>query len=130
MNSQIPIPQAKEAKLNNTAIKAFFNVVEKWQLTNEEARTLLGKPPESTFYQWKKGEAKKLSHDTLVRISYVLGIFKALELIYTETKNADAWIRKPNAYFAGHSALDRLMGGEITDLAYVRSYLDTVRGGW
>ena len=67
---------------------------------------------------------------TGARISYVLGIFKALAMLYEVPEHADRWVNEPNAAFGGQSAAERLMGGQITDLAAVREYLDSVRGGW
>jgi Protein of unknown function (DUF2384) len=64
------------------------------------------------------------------RISYVLGIFKALEIVYRQAEDADRWVRQPNLAFGGQSALERMLAGQITDLAAVRDYLESVRGGW
>nr|MBA3775474.1 DUF2384 domain-containing protein [Betaproteobacteria bacterium] len=92
---------------------------------------LLGEPPRSTFFEWKRNGEAKLSRDTLERISYVLGIYKALQILLPDPKAADAWIRKPNAapIFAGESALNRMLSGNVADLYVVRQYLDAQRGG-
>lgn len=119
---------SRDAK--SAAIRAFFNIADKWNLSNTEAQILLGRPTDSTFYKWKRGEVNTVPYDTIERISYVLGIFKALEYLYTIPENADSWIKKPNTSFGGQSALDRMMGGSLLDLATVRSYLDSIRGGW
>lgn len=111
------------------AMRAFFNVAEKWNLNNTQMRVLLGQPSEPTFYNWKRGEVKNVPYDTINRISYILGIFKALQYIYIRPAHADEWVNKPNLTFGGASAMDRMLGGNITDLAAVRSYLDVVRGG-
>ena len=112
-------------------LKAFFEIVKLWKLSNEQAMVLLGQPTRSTYYIWKKGEFKgSVNFDLASRLSYILGIFKALELLYTRPELADRWVSQPNLTFGGQSALDRLMGGQITDLAQVRDYLDSVRGGW
>lgn len=110
-------------------LNAFFNIAEKWGLSNQEMIILLGHPSEPTFYNWKRGNVKTVPYDTVRRISYVLGIFKALQYLYTRPKHADEWIKKPNLYFGGDSALGRMLGGDVTDLAAVRYYLDSVRGG-
>ena len=70
------------------------------------------------------------SFDLASRISYVLGIFKSLEILYQRPELADQWIRRPNAAFGGQSAMDRMRAGHVVDLAAVRDYLDSVRGGW
>ena len=70
--------------------------------------------------------------DALERISYLLGIFKALHILLPDEEAADAWVRKPNTapLFAGTSALERMMSGQVSDLYVVRQYLDAQRGGW
>jgi Protein of unknown function (DUF2384) len=109
-------------------IRAFFEIANKWDLSYEEGSTLLGQPSKSTFYNWRKGDVGDVVHgmDLSTRISYVLGIFQALEILYQQHEMADAWVRKPNDVFGGHSALDRMLAGQITDLADVRQYLDSV----
>ena len=112
-----------------TAIKAFLNICEKWGLNTHQMRILLGQPTKSTFYNWKHDKIKNVQYDTILRISYILGIFKGLEYLFLRPEDADAWIKKPNEHFGGQSALDRMLGGDVTDLAFVRSYLDAYRGG-
>jgi hypothetical protein len=99
-----------------------------WDVTDPEARVLLGAPSRSTFYNYKRAQGGALSADTLERISYVLGIYKALQLLFPNPNQADAWIRKPNALFGGRSALEHALGGKVVDLAYVRRTLDAARG--
>jgi hypothetical protein len=110
------------------ALRAFFSIVQAWGLSNEQAQVLLGRPARSTFYKWKRGHALAVPHDTVRRLSYVLGIYKALQILFKSPAQADAWPSRPNAAFGGGSALDRMLGGDVTDLAAVRTYLDTVRG--
>ena len=115
--------------LDHAAAKsAFFRIMQSWDVGDAEARVLLGAPSRSTFYNYKRGEGGALSADTLERISYVLGIYKALKLLFPNPQQADAWMRKPNAAFGGRSALERALGGKVVDLATVRTYLDAVRG--
>jgi hypothetical protein len=113
-------------------LRAFFQIMDTWQIPNDQAMVLLGQPARSTFFKWRKGEVKGKAHavDLVSRISYVLGIFKALEVLYQRPEQADRWVSQPNLAFGGQSALERMMGGQITDLAVVRDYLDSVRGGW
>lgn len=126
-------PQARGIQHNTLAVglRAFFKIAEKWQLTNEEAMALLGSPSKSTFHNWKNGNVATTARslDLASRISYLLGIFKALEILYQRPEMADAWVRQPNAAFGGQSALQRMCGGQMVDLAGVRDYLDSVRGG-
>lgn len=110
------------------AKRAFFRIMDAWGVTDAEARVLLGDPSRSTFYNYKRGEGGPLSADTLERISYVLGIYKALQLLFPNPEQADAWMRKGNRAFGGRSALAHALGGKVVDLAAVRAYLDAVRG--
>jgi hypothetical protein len=113
------------------ALRAFFRIAELWQLAPPEQMQLLGSPGRSTFFRWKKEPPAQLPHDTLERISYVLGIYRALQILLSDTDRADAWVRQPNAssLFGGRSALDRMLSGNVADLYVVRRYLDAELGG-
>ncbi len=117
-------------ELGQVALTAFFNITSGWGLTAEEERTLLGAPPRSTFFKWKGERAARLSADTLERISYVMGIYKALRILLPTEEAANAWIKKPNTApgFGGRPALERMLAGRVIDLADVRRYLDAERG--
>jgi Protein of unknown function (DUF2384) len=118
------------ARRDLAAVRAFFRLAGLWGLTMEQARVLLGRPARATLYNWKAGRLRALPHDTLQRISYLLGIHKALQILYSDPALADAWIQRSNAAFGGQSALERMLAGDITDLAAVRAHLDAARGGW
>jgi Protein of unknown function (DUF2384) len=118
-----------DAHVSRAAKQAFFQIIARWNVSNEEARTLLGAPTKTTFFNWKKSEGGLLSRDVIERVSYVLGIYKALHILFQDSTQADQWIRKPNDAFAGQSALARMLAGNVSDLHQVRSYLDHVRGG-
>lgn len=120
----------REEDLGATALTAFFNISAAWGLGADDERVLLGSPARSTFFKWKSERAAKLSPDTLERISYVLGIYKALHILLPTAQAADEWIKQPNtaAPFGGKSALERMRGGRVIDLADVRRYLDAERG--
>jgi uncharacterized protein (DUF2384 family) len=117
-------------ELGATALTAFFNITAGWGLSAEEERTLLGSPPRSTFFKWKSEKNARLSADTLERISYVMGIYKALRILLPTEEGANDWIKRPNTArgFNGKSALDRMLAGRVMDLADVRRYLDAERG--
>jgi hypothetical protein len=119
-----------EEYLGAAGLTAFFNLTEQWGLSPEQERILLGNPPRSTFYKWKKARAGRLNQDTLERISYLLGIYKALQILLPSTQAANEWLKKPNKapLFGGRPALDRMLGGRVIDLADVRRYLDGWRG--
>lgn len=120
------------AQLNAAGIRAFTRIAGLWGLSVEEQLLLLGEPARSTFFGWRKHpERASLPKDTLERISNLLGIYKALQILFPDPAVADAWVRKPNAapMFAGRSALERMLAGNVSDLNAVRRYLDAVRGG-
>ena len=116
--------------LGPPALRGFFRLAEAWKLRVAEQRRLLGDPPESTFYKWKREQGGSPGRDTLERISYLLGIWKSLQILFPDPAQADAWLQKPNAspLFGGHSALERMLSGNVADLYVVRQYLDAQRG--
>jgi len=119
-------------ELSGPALRTFFRIADAWKLGADEARRLLGDPPRSTYFLWKRAGDGQLSRDTLERISYVLGIWKALQILLPDEAAADAWLRKPNAapLFGGKPALERMLSGNVADLYVVRQFLDAQRGGW
>ena len=124
-------PAFDPRRVSSAALQGFFNLSERWGLTASQERTLLGSPPESTFFKWKAEKtARRLGRDVLDRISYLLGIYKALNILLPSPAAANEWVKKPNAasMFQGQSALDRMLGGSLVDLADVRRYLDAQRG--
>lgn len=122
--------KARVADLGGPALRTFFNLAKTWQLSEKEQMKLLGLNSRSTLHAWKGGRVSKVSRDTLERISYLLGIFKAINILLPDTKRADEWMRLPNKapLFGGRSALDRMTTGNIGDLYVVRQYLDAQRG--
>jgi len=112
------------------ALRGFFRIMELWGATNAEMRRVVGAPPERTFYEWRKGRVRRLPEDVIRRIGYVAGIYKALQIIYSDVAQADAWVRKPNRHFGGQTPLERMAAGDVTDLAVVRAYLDAARAPW
>jgi hypothetical protein len=128
-------PERKPATIEQmgaAGVRAFGRIAALWGLTVEEQIRLLGEPPRSTFFAWRKNPEKvKLSRDVLERLSNILGIYKSLAILLPDVKAADEWVRKPNAapVFGGKSALDRMLAGNVSDLNLVRRYLDAQRGG-
>lgn len=123
--------QARSADdLGGPALRTFFNIARAWGLTEAEQIKILGLRSRSTLNSWKSGAVFKISRDALERISYVLGIYKAINILLPNADHADAWVRKPNQapIFGGKSALDRMIAGNVSDLYVVRQYLDAERG--
>lgn len=111
-------------------LRAFARIAEAWGLTIAEQLKLLGIASRSTYFKWRREQTPRLSQDTLERLSYLLGIYKSLQILLPDPRAADAWVRKPNdaAPFGGGSALDRMLSGQVADLYVVRQYLDAERG--
>ena len=121
------------ADMSAAGLRAFFNIARDWSLAIDEQIVLLGSPGRSTFFKWKQAPSSaRLSRDTLERLSLLLGIYKALQILLPEPAAADGWIKRPNSAppFGGASALDRMLAGNVSDLVAVRQYLDAMRGGW
>ena len=128
----LPATTFDRKRLSGPALRTFFRIAKLWRLSVEEQMTLLGLTARSTFFKWKKDPDAVLPKDTLERISYILGIYKALQLLLPDETAADEWVKRPNAapLFGGRSALDRMLSGQVADLFVVRQYLDAQRGGW
>lgn len=120
----------KEAVAGGAGLRAFAKIAELWQLSVAEQLTLLGITSRSTYFKWRKEPNPKLPRDTLERLSYLMGIYKALQLLLPDTQAADGWVRRPNdaPLFGGKSALERMLSGNVADLYIVRQYLDAQRG--
>ncbi len=115
----------------HAALRTFWRIAEAWQLDVTEQATLLG-IGRTTLYQWKQGKVSAgLDRHVLERLSYLFGIYAALQILLPVGSQADAWVRKPNAapVFGGSSALARMLAGQVADLYVVRHYLDAQRGG-
>jgi Protein of unknown function (DUF2384) len=128
-SDSVQVPANANKDSSNVALRAFFRIAEAWKLNTDEQMVLLGSPARSTFFKLKK-EGGSLSQDTLERISYILGIYQALQILLPETESADDWMRKPNtaSIFNGEPALKLMLGGRVADLYVVRRYLDAQRG--
>ena len=101
----------ERARLSPSAVKGFINIVSKWQIKDKDARELLGGISSTSFYKLKKNHNKTLDVDRLTRISYLIGIYKSLHILYGDTL-AEAWVKMPNH--------NRLFNGD-TPLAYMES---------
>ncbi len=132
----VPLPAgdrrepAVRRRLSAPALRTFFNITRAWQLGVTEERGLLGWPPPSTFHKYKSGDAGVLSFDTLTRVSLVLGIYKALHILYPEPNFADRWMLMPNSnpLFAGGTPLAFSLDAGVDGLLQLRRFLDGRRG--
>ena len=118
-----------QKRLSPAARKAFFKIASAWRIRDEEAKQLLGGISNGAFYQLKSGEAKSpLDQDRLTRVSLLVGIFHALNTLYSP-KLADAWISLPNTnpMFAGETPLAYMVKGGQPAMMRVRQLLDARR---
>ncbi|ABD72167.1 conserved hypothetical protein (plasmid) [Rhodoferax ferrireducens T118] len=122
--------KTERERLSSSALKGFFNLVTKWHVRDEDARELLGGISSSAFYEWKKTPNRLLDVDRITRISFLVGIYKALHIIYGD-KLADEWVSLPNknAIFAGRTPLQYMLSGGLIGMQTVRKLLDARRGG-
>lgn len=127
-----PVPQRGDA-VSTALLPALFNMFEQWGLNGKQQMVLLGLSNEKTLYNWKnRPEKAKLSKDTLERCSYLLGIYKSLQILLPDPHQADAWLTTPNdhPFFNATAPLARMLAGQVFDLAEVRHFLDAERAGW
>lgn len=129
---QLPTPASRHSidSTGGAGLRAFARIAELWHLSVAQQLTLLGIASRSTYFKWRKEREPKLPRDTLERLSYLLGIYKALQILLPPAEAADEWIHKPNIAppFGGKSALERMLTGNVADLYVVRQYLDAQRG--
>jgi uncharacterized protein (DUF2384 family) len=121
---------ATRVRLSPPAVKAFFGIVEKWELRNEDAMALLGGASNGRFYDLKKNRDGLLSQDELTRISLLIGIFKALNILFSQ-RLANQWTLRPNSnvMFNNGAPLQLLVRGGVPGMIGVRRLLDSRRGG-
>lgn len=120
-----PITEAEAGAMFRAAV----NLFRLWGLTDEDAALLMDMPLR-TYRRWKAGDLGKIDRDGRARLSNLMGIHKALRLIFRDSQQGYRWIKAPNQAFGGRSGLEVMLGGELTDLMRVRRYLDAERGGW
>ena len=111
------------------AIKAFNRIANAWRLSRSERQRLLA-ISERTADRWRDPAKADPNRDQFERISYVLGIYAGLSAIFENAPFAVEWVRRPNTDFGEATPLDRMLAGNVGDLAYVRAYIDAWRAGW
>ena len=116
-------------RLSQSAVDGLFRIADKWRISPETVGELLGGVPRSSVYKLKTA-AGTLRQDELTRISYIVGIYKALHILLP-SEHADRWMTQPNDHFlfAGRAPLEYILRNGIPGLERVRGYLDAARGG-
>jgi Protein of unknown function (DUF2384) len=122
--AQVPDDEAQALQ------RAMIRLFSLWDVTDVEASVLLGDVSPRTFQRWKAGQYGRAGVDLVARMSNLMGIHKALRLLFSDPARGYRWVRAANTEFGGKSALDVMLGGQITDLMRVRRYLDAQRGAW
>ena len=109
--------RAERERLSAPALKAFFNIMTRWKVRDEDARALLGGVSNGPFYEWKRNPDRVLDTDRLTRAAYLVGIFKALHILHGKSL-ADEWVQLPNSnpIFAGVSFDSRSIAKARTSL--------------
>ena len=123
-------PAKADAMRGYVALKGFFNICREWGCTQEEMMQLLGGVSRTTLSKYQKLPQVKLSRDTLERISYVMGIYKSLRVMYPTAERANRRIRLTTTEipFSGTSAMDFMVRGSMKHLMQTRRYFDAKRG--
>ena len=131
---QLITPSSAKATLNfaeeevRAMQRAVIRLFERWGLTEQQSSVLLGGITTRTYQRWKRGEFGRVGVDQQERLSNLMGIHKALRLLFKEPDRGYGWIKRANEAFGGASALDVMLNGRLTDLMRVRRYLDASRG--
>jgi len=102
-------------------LRTFARIVEKWSLPAAGAMALLGVDSRSTYYELlrrarESKEVKGLSRDQLDRLSYLLGIYASIRVLFPHSEQSRAeWVSRANAapLFGGRSPLEIMRSGMI-----------------
>jgi hypothetical protein len=121
---------SERGRLSAPALKAFFNIMAKWGVRDADARALLGGVSNGPFYEMKRNPDRVLDADRLMRVSYLVGTFKALHILHGRSL-ADEWVQIPNRnpVFGGQTPLAYMIRGGLPAMQTVRRLLDARRAG-
>jgi hypothetical protein len=122
--------RAERERLSAPGLKAFFNIMARWRVRDEDARALLGGVSNGPFYEMKRDPDRLLDTDRLTRISLLIGMFKALRILHAAPL-ADEWMQLPNQnpVFGGQTPLAYIIRGGLPAMLTVRRLLDARRAG-
>lgn len=117
---------AEQAAMQRAVLRLF----EAWKITDAEAGILLGGLSPRSLHRWRKGETGRYARDLYDRLSNLLGIHKSLRLVFSDPARGYEWVRKSNADLGGRAAIEIMLDGGMDDIRRIRTYLDSLRGGW
>lgn len=127
---QVAVKSREATQMNAIALKAYARIADAWSLNLKEAAALADMS-ESTWKRAKKpGFAGELTKDQLLRLSALIGIYKSLELYFSQTL-ARSWLTRANTgpLFGGARPVDTAIEGGLPQILAIRTYLDALRGG-
>jgi hypothetical protein len=110
-------------------MEGFFRIMEIWGVDDVRARSLLGDPPDDLLRQWRNGTSASVTEDVLQRVGHVGAIWSSLEILYSDSANADGWVRRPNKHFGGVSPIEHMLRG-VQEMSAVRQYLEEAKTTW
>jgi len=115
---------------NEVVWKSLANLIKRFDFKEKEALVLMGNMPRSTYTTGITKRTIKLDRDKRERVSYLLGIYKALRLLFDDSAQALSWVNRENELspFNGKTPRDYMLEGSIVRLAEVRKFLDFWRG--
>jgi len=111
------------------ALPTVCRVLSDWQCSDQEKAELLGFTAEEEFKEVASNPTDHMfTTEQAERMSYILNIFRSLHTLFSESKQADEWVNKPNTakIFGGRSVLELMRGGALRDLALVSNYLKSL----
>jgi len=123
-NSQLKPPRVATISAPAQAgagLRTFARIVGKWDLPASDAMALLGVDSRSTYYELLKRarearEVKALSRDQLDRLSYLLGIYGAIRVLFPHSEESrNGWVSRANTapIFGGKSPIEIMLSGMI-----------------
>jgi hypothetical protein len=134
-----PVSQEIDAearrRVSGPGLRTFLAIADRYGIPTRDRVALLGEPSNSTYHEWvRKARVEaplSLPLDTLTRISGVLGVHKALGILFPIEAEAMTWLKGPHRgeLFGGQAPLEVMIGGGLDGILTVRRYLDGWRGG-
>lgn len=118
----------KHHELSEPALRTFFRLAEEWSLSTDEQTSLLGIPDQATLARWRQGAIDRVDDGVLVRISLLLGIYRALHTVFNDRNQANGWLGRihVDGQFQGTSALAHMLKEGLPGLQLVHAQLNAL----
>ncbi len=117
-------------RTSGPGLRTFSTIADQFGLSVADRIAVLGDPSGSTYHRWMKKAREDgpltLPLDTLLRISAILGTYKALAILFEDHNQAMVWLKSPHhgTLFAGALPITFMLEGGLDGLMAVRRYLD------